>query len=251
MRRKPSGRAREDSCLTTQIKRIFQASEGTYGSPRIHVVLRDSGIRVGRKRVARLMRQTGLKARCARIYRRLPGTREFFCTVPNRIVDLKTKRINQVWVGDVTYLKSGGRWRYLAVVLDRHSRRVLGWHLGLRKDPSLTMEALRRALAGREVKRRLIFHSDRGVEYAAYAYRTRLAALGIIQSMRRRRRLNDNAFMESFFHSMKSEALDRRLFDDDDALRTAIGQYIRRYNRTRLHPSLGYRSPIAYESEAA
>lgn len=234
-----------------QIKRIFQASEQTYGSPRIHVVLRDSGIRVGRKRVARLMRQTGLKARCARIYRRLPGTREFFCTVPNRIVDLETKRINQVWVGDVTYLRSAGRWRYLAVVLDRHSRRVLGWHLGLRKDPSLTMEALRRALAGREVKGRLIFHSDRGVEYAAYAYRTRLAALGIIQSMRRRRRINDNAFMESFFHSMKSEALDKRVFNDDDALCAAIGQYMRRYNRTRLHSSLGYRSPIAYESEAA
>lgn len=208
-------------------------------------------MRVGRKRVARLMRQTGLRARCARIYRRLPGTREFFCTVPNRIVDLETKRINQIWVGDVTYLRSGGRWRYLAVVLDRHSRRVLGWHLGLRKDPSLTMEALARALAGRQVKGRLIFHSDRGVEYAAYAYRTRLAALGIIQSMRRRRRINDNAFMESFFHSIKSEALDKRVFNDDEALCTAIGQYMRRYNRTRLHSSLGYRSPIAYESEAA
>jgi putative transposase len=180
---------------------------------------------VGRKRVARLMRQAGLKARSARIYRRMPGTREFFCTVPNRIVDVETKWINQIWVGDVTYLKSGGRWRYLAVVLDRHSRRVLGWHLGLRKDPGLTMEALRRALAGRRLGRRLIFHSDRGVEYAAYAYRTRLAALGIVQSMRRRRRLNDNAFVESFFHSMKSEALDKRLFVDDEILRAAISQY--------------------------
>jgi transposase InsO family protein len=230
---------------------MFQASEQTYGSPRIHAVLRESGIRVGRKRVARMMRQAGLKARSARIYRRMPGTREFFCRVPNRIVDLKTRRVNQVWVGDVTYLKSGGRWRYLAVVLDRHSRRVLGWHLGLRKDPSLTMEALRRALAGRRLSRRLIFHSDRGVEYAAYAYRTRLAALGIVQSMRRRRRLNDNAFVESFFHSMKSEALDKRLFVDDESLRAAIRQYIRRYNRTRLHSALGYRSPIAYERTAA
>lgn len=215
------------------------------------MVLRESGIRVGRKRVARLMRQAGLKARCARIYRRMPGTREFFCTVPNRIVDLKTRRINQVWVGDVTYLKSGGRWRYLAVVMDRHSRRVLGWHLGLKKDASLTMEALRRALAGRQIKRRLTFHSDRGVEYAAYAYRTRLAVLGIVQSMRRRRRLNDNAFMESFFHSMKSEALGKRQFDDDGSLSAAIGQYVRRYNRTRLHSSLGYRSPITYEHVAA
>lgn len=251
LNRRPSRRAKEDERLLNRIGRIFQASEQTYGSPRIHAVLRESGIWVGRKRVARLMRQAVLKARSARIYRRMPGTREFFCTVPNRIVDLETRRVNQVWVGDVTYLKSGGRWRYLAVVLDRHSRRVLGWHLGLRKEPGLTMEALQRALTGRRVIRRLIFHSDRGVEYAAYAYRTRLAALGIVQSMRRRRRLNDNAFIESFFHSMKAEALDKRLFDDDEALRAAIGQYIRRYNRTRLHSALGYRSPIAYERIAA
>jgi putative transposase len=235
----------------SRIKGIFEASNGTYGSPRVHMALQQVGIRVGRKRVARLMRQANLKARSARIYRRMPGTRDFFCIVPNRIVGFETTRVDQVWVGDVTYLKSGGRWRYLAVVLDRHSRRVLGWHLGMRKDPTLTLEALNRALSGRLVKPGLIFHSDRGVEYAAYAYRTRLAALGILQSMRRRRKLNDNAFMESFFHSMKSEAIHGRLFDDDHTLHAVIRQYIRRYNRTRLHSALGYRSPIAYEHVAA
>ena len=101
------------------------------------------------------------------------------------------------------------------------------------------------------MRRGLVFHSDRGVEYAAYAYRTRLAALGILQSMRRRRKLNDNAFMESFFHSMKSEAIHGRLFDDDQTLHSVIRQYIRRYNRTRLHSALGYCSPIAYEHIAA
>jgi putative transposase len=213
--------------------------------------LQQAGIRVGRKRVARLMRQANLKARSARIYRRMPGTRDFFCTVPNRLVGFETTRVDQVWVGDVTYLKSGGRWRYLAVVLDRHSRRVLGWHLGVRKDPTLTLEALSRALCGRRVKRGLIFHSDRGVEYAAYAYRTRLAALGILQSMRRRRWLNDNAFMESFFHSMKAEAIHGHLFEDDQILHSVIRKYIRRYNRTRLHSALGYCSPIDYEHVAA
>jgi putative transposase len=215
------------------------------------MALQQAGIRVGRKRVARLMRQGNLKARSARIYRRMPGTRDFFCAVPNRIVDFETTRVDQVWVGDVTYLKSAGRWRYLAVVLDRHSRRVVGWTLGLRRNPDLTLEALNRALSCRRVTRGLIFHSDRGVEYAAYAYRTRLAALGIVQSMRRRRKLNDNAFMESFFHSMKAEAIDGRLFDDDQILHSVVRQYIRRYNRTRLHSSLGYRSPIAYEHVAA
>jgi transposase InsO family protein len=215
------------------------------------MVLRQAGIRVGRKRVARLMRQGNLKGRSARIYRRMPGTRDFFCAVPNRIVDFETTRVDQLWVGDVTYLKSAGRWRYLAVVLDRHSRRALGWTLGLRRNPDLTLEALNRALSGRRVTRGLIFHSDRGVEYAAYAYRTRLAALGIVQSMRRRHKLNDNAFMESFFHSMKAEAIDGRLFDDDHSLHSVVRQYIRRYNRTRLHSSLGYRSPISYEHVAA
>ena len=237
--------------MASRIKGIFEASEGTYGSPRVHMALQQAGVRVGRKRVARLMRQADLKARSARIYRRMPGTRDFFCAVPNRIVDFETTGIDQVWVGDVTYLKSAGRWRYLAVVLDRHSRRVLGWHLDLRKDPSLTLDALSRALSVRRVKHGLIFHSDRGVEYAAYAYRTRLAALGILQSMRRRRKLNDNAFMESFFHSMKAEAVHKRVFDDDQALHSVIRQYIRRYNRTRLHSALGYCSPIAYEHVAA
>ena len=181
----------------------------------------------------------------------MPGTRDFFCAIPNRIADFETTRIDQVWVGDVTYLKSAGRWRYLAVVMDRHSRRVLGWHLGIRKDPGLTLEALSRALSGRRVKHGFIFHSDRGVEYAAYAYRTRLAALGILQSMRRRHKLNDNAFMESFFHSMKAEAIDRRSFDHDQILHSVVRQHIRRYNRTRLHSSLGYRSPITYEHVAA
>ena len=181
----------------------------------------------------------------------MPGTRDFFCAVPNRIVDFETTRVDQVWVGDVTYLKSAGRWRYLAVVLDRHSRRVLGWTLGLRRNPDLTLEALNRALSGRRVTHGLIFHSDRGVEYAAYAYRTRLVALGIVQSMRRRHKLNDNAFMESFFHSMKAEAIDGRVFDDDLTLHSVVRQYIHRYNRTRLHSSLGYRSPITYEHVAA
>jgi len=249
--RKPSGRARQDERLKSRIQGIFEASAGTYGSPRVHMALQQAGIRLGRKRVARLMRQADLKARSARLYRRMPGTRDFFCAVPNRIVDFETTRVDQVWVGDVTYLKSAGRWRYLAVVLDRHSRRVLGWHLGIRKDPALSLEALNRALSGRGLRRGLIFHSDRDVEYAAYAYRTRLAALGILQSMRRRRKLNDNAFMESSFHSMKSEAIHGRLFDDDQTLHSVIRRYIRRYNRTRLHSALGYCSPIAYEHVAA
>ena len=250
-RRKPSDHARQDERLLARIRAIFEASVGTYGSPRIHAALQHAGLKVGRKRVARLMRDAALKARSARIYRRTPGTRRFFAAIPNRVLELETTAPGQVWVGDLTYLRSAGRWRYLAVVLDRHSRRVLGWSLGFRRDLTLTLDALNRARVRRRWQPGLIFHSDRGVEYSAYAFRARLAALGITQSMKRPREIGDNAFIESFFHSMKADAIHSCTFDDDHALLQTVRQYIRRYNRTRLHSSLGYRSPIDYEHIAA
>jgi len=249
--RKQSPHDREDERLLGRIRAIFEVSYGTYGSPRIHAALLQAGWRVGRKRVARLMRESNLKARSARIYRRTPGTRTFFAAIVNRLLDLQTTAPNQLWVGDVTYLKSAGQWRYLAVVMDRHSRRVLGWSFGPHRDLSLTLTALNRALVRRRPRPGLIFHSDRGVEFSAYAFRARLAALGIIQSMKRPREIGDNAFIESFFHAMKADAIHSRNFEDDQALLTAVSKYIRRYNRHRLHSSLGYRSPIDDERCAA
>jgi putative transposase len=250
-RRQPSAHARQDERLLKLIRAVFEASEGTYGSPRIHAALQKAGPRVGCKRVARLMRSAALKARSARIYRRTPGTRRFFAAIPNRVLGLNTTVTGQIWVGDVTYLKSAGRWRYLAVVLDRHSRRVLGWSLRPRRDLSLTRTALNRAVLKQPPQPDLIFHSDRGVEYSAYAFRARLAALGISQSMKRPREICDNAFAESFFHSLKSDVVHGRTFDDDHTLTHVLRRYIRRYNRSRLHSSLGYRSPIDYERNAA
>jgi putative transposase len=250
-RRQPSLHARHDERLLKRIRAVFEASEGTYGSPRIHAALQLAGLRVGRKRVARLMRSAALKARSARIYRRMPGTRRFFAEIPNRVLGLNTTAPSQIWVGDVTYLRSAGRWRYLAVVLDRHSRRVLGWSLRLRRDLTLTRAALNRALLRRRPQPGLIFHSDRGVEYSAYAFRARLAALGITQSMKRPREICDNAFVESFFHSLKSDVIHGNTFDDDRTLNLVVRRYVRRYNRTRLHSSLGFRSPLAFEHNAA
>jgi transposase InsO family protein len=237
--------------LLKRIRAVFEASEGTYGSPRVHAALGQAGLRVGRKRVSRLMRSATLKARSARIYRRTPGTRRFFAAIPNRVLGLNTSATGQIWVGDVTYLRSAGRWRYLAVVLDRHSRRVLGWSLRFRRDLTLTRAALNRAVLKQRPRPDLIFHSDRGVEYSAYAFRARLAAFGITQSMKRPREICDNAFIESFFHSLKSDVIHGRTFDDDHALNQVVRRYVRRYNRTRLHSSLGYRSPIDYERNAA
>ena len=137
--------------------------------------------------------------------------------------------------------------------MDRHSRRILGWSLGATRDLTLTLTALNRAVRRQRGSiHQLIFHSDRGAEYAAYAYRARLAALGIQpQSMKRPRELGDNAFIESFFHSMKADVIHARAFDLDADLRTVVSAYIRHYNRSRLHFGLGYRSPIDYEHAAA
>jgi putative transposase len=250
-RREPSAHARQDDRLLKRIRAVFEASEGTYGSPRVHATLKKAGRRVSRKRVGRLMRSAALKARSARIYRRTPGTRRFFSGIPNRVLGLNTTAPGQIWVGDVTYLRCAGRWRYLAVVLDRHSRRVIGWSLRLTRDLALTADALNCALRRRRPQPGLIFHSDRGVEYSAYAFRARLAALGITQSMKRPREITDNAFAESFFHSLKSDVIHGRTFDDDHALNLVVRRYVRRYNRTRLHSSLSYLSPINYERNAA
>lgn len=237
--------------MSTRVHAIFEASAGTYGAPRIQATLAETHLRVGRKRVARLLREAGLKARSARIYRHTPGTHNFFAAIPNRILLCTTTAPDQIWVGDVTYLKVCGQWRYLAAVMDRHSRRILGWRLGQRRDLSLTRAALDRALRRRQPAPGLVFHSDRGVEYSAYAYRAHLAAWGIVQSMNRPRELTDNAFMESFWHSLKSEVIHTLTFHSDAALGEVISRYIRRYNRHRLHSALGYRSPIDYERIAA
>ena len=243
----PGVRGEQDRRLLTRIQAVFGASEGTYGSPRIVGVLRQAGLGVSRKRVGRLMREAGLKARAASLYRANPGTHAFFTSIPNRIRKLKLSGVDQVWVGDITYLKLAGVWRYLAVVMDRYSRRIVGWCLGLHKDAKLTVCALNRALLKRHPAQGLIFHSDRGIEYAAFEFRTRLAALGIVQSMNRPGKPTDNAHMESFFHSLKSDVIHGRHFQTEAQLRDTIQRYVAYYNRIRVHSALDYRSPIDFE----
>jgi transposase InsO family protein len=175
--------------------------------------------------------------------------RAFFASVPNQQRAQVVQAPNQVWVGDVTYLKVAGQWRYLAVVMDRHSRRILGWSLSTRRDVALTSDALRHSVRKRPPAAGLIFHSDRGIEYAAFDYRNELVRRGILQSMNRPGKMNDNAHMESFFHSMKAEDLHGRRFDNDAQLRHALRSYITFYNRQRLHSALRYLSPVVFERQ--
>jgi len=248
--RQPSARTSQDARLTERIRQVHQQSRGTYGRPRVAQQLRREGVLIGQRRVGRLMRGARLQGRSARRYHRsMVRQRAFFASVPNQQRVQVVLAPNQVWVGDVTYLRAAGQWRYLAVVMDRYSRRILGWSLRARRDAALTRDALRLSVRHRPPAPGLMFHSDRGIEYAAFEYRDQLARLGIVQSMNRPGKMNDNAHMESFFHTMKAEDFHGRRFDDDHQLRQAIRSYIAFYNRQRLHSALHYLPPVAFERQ--
>ena len=242
-----SAHREQDRVLTEEIQAIFAASGRTYGSPRVQRALVERGFSVSRRRVERLMRGAGLRARVVRIYRSNPGLHRFYAQHPNRLWRSQAAKPDQIWVGDVTYLPVAGRWRFLAVVMDQYSRRLLGWSLGRVREARLTLSALEHALRRRSPARGLIFHSDSGSEYAAAAFRDRLRALGIRQSMTRGGAPADNAHMESFFHSFKADVVHGVSFKDDRELRRCLRSYIPFYNHRRLHSSLGYRSPVEYE----
>lgn len=248
--RRPSAHAEQDRTLLRKIQALFRAHRGAYGSPRIHHALAAGGIATSRRRVARLMRAAGLRARVARIYHANPGMHRFFGQHPNRVRGRTVTATNQVWVGDVTYLRIGERWWYLAVVLDQHSRRVLAWSLSKRRDARLTCGVLNAAVGRRHPRRGLVFHSDRGIEYTATAFRDRLRALGVLQSSALTGP-GDNAHMESFFHTLKTERLHGLRFTSLHQLRHIVHRYIAYYNHDRSHSALGYRSPIEYESAVA
>jgi putative transposase len=196
------------------------------------------------------MRAAGLRAKAVRGYRAKAGIRARFAQHPNRVWETEVDRINRVWVGDITYLRVTDGWRYLAIVMDQYSRRILAWILSRRRTARETCRVLALALKRRRRRPGLIFHSDRGTEYTSGAFCTFVAARGVLQSVSVRGP-EDNAYAESFFHSLKAELTRGVSVGSDPQLRTALDAYIRYYNTHRLHSALGYRSPIAFERDAA
>lgn len=249
-RRGESARRQEDSDLYVVIKQVFDRHDGCYGSPKITRELRKAGIWVGQKRVARIMREHGLKAVKARMYRTRAFRHAYLKASPNRIVDLTLTGPNQLWVGDVTYIRMpDGRWQYLGVIMDRFSRRVIAWSLSDARDAALSMATLKRAVRNRGCHRELIFHSDKGVEFIAKGFRNLLSTYGIMQSMNRVKEMNDNAFIESFFQDLKTERIKRRVFKTVAQLRAIICDYMRYHNFERSHSKLGYISPAEFEDK--
>lgn len=235
--------------LCAQIREVHQQSHEAYGSPRIYAALKQQGVACGRHRVAQLMRKMGLAGRASRLYWSNAGNHAFFQRHANEKLGMVAPHtVNQLWVGDVTFLKTGSGWQYLAVVMDMFSRRIIGWALANHRKASLTCEALRMAIHHRKPEAGLWFHSDRGIEYAALEYQALLTEFGINPSMNRPRQCTDNAHMESFFHSLKSEWIHGYRFKGADDLKVAIKQYIEDfYNPVRLHSGIGYQSPVNME----
>jgi putative transposase len=212
--------------------------------------LRKNGRRHGRNRVARIMQTVGLCGRQKRRYRvQTTDSNHALPIAPNRLAGApKATAPNQIWVGDITYIETQEGWLYLAAILDRYSRKIVGWAMSQRIDTALVLTALDMALVHRQPARDLLFHSDRGVQYASADYRQRLAQAGFIASMSRKGNCYDNATMESFWSSLKLDLVYRRTFASHQQARSAIFDYIECfYNRQRSHSALSYCSPVDFE----
>ena len=247
--RKESKRKKRDKALTELIKDEFKEGRGCYGAPRVHQGLKLRGEKVSRKRVARLMKENGLRARCARKFKATTNSNHTLPIAPNLLHrNFCVGAPNRVWVGDITYVWTEEGWIYLAVVIDLYSRRVVGWSMSHRMKSQLVRDAFDMAVRLRRPQPGLVFHSDRGSQYASKAFRHMLMHIGARQSMSRKGDCWDNAVAESFFASLKKEIIGTRTLPTRNHARSLIFNYIEIfYNRKRRHTTLGGISPFNFE----
>ena len=252
-RRPTSARAQQNQWLVTHIRVCYQASRGRYGSPRIHQDLRAQGFRVGRHRVARLMRLHDIRSVSRRrIWRSRVGATPEVVAANTLRREFAATRPNEKWAGDITYVPTRQGWLYVAVLMVLYSRRIVGWAMDAQLTTTLTLTALEMALRHRRVSAELLHHSDRGSQYVAAPYQQRLVALGIRCSMSRPGNCWDNAVVESFFATLKTELFHGHQYLTHEQARTEIFAYLEGfYNRARRHSTLGYLSPVEFEQRAA
>ena len=251
MRRKPSRRDIDNEHLDARIREIYDGSKGRYGSPKITRELQDRGFRVNKSRVARRMRSIGLRSKVRRKYRVTTDSKHHFPVAPNRLErNFTTDAPDKAWVSDITYLATRTGWLYLTVIIDLFSRLVVGWALSSSLSHEMVVTALKRAIRSRRPGQGVIFHSDRGVQYACNDFRKELENHKFIQSMSRKGDCWDNAVAESFFGIMKTELAYHERYEGHQDTLHSIFEYIEVfYNRQRRHSTLGYLCPAEYEKQ--
>jgi putative transposase len=247
--RAESAHAQQDRLLSKEMVRLFLLHRGRYGSPRIHCVLKTLGWCVSRRRVAQLMRRAGRRAKAVHGYRAKATIHRLSARHPNRLWEITVTGPNQVWVGDITFFKVGSGWRYLAIVMDQHPRRILAWSLTRRRTALVTSAVLVAAARGRPAPGAIV-HRDRGSEYMGTPFCTTVARLGMQQSANASGP-GDNAHAESFFHSLKAELTRGVTCLTERALRVELTTDMRYSNTIRLHSGLSYLSPLAFERRVA
>lgn len=244
-----SRRQRADLVMLAHIRSAWSLSNGTYGSPRMTRELQDQGFAVGRRRIARLMRENKMHARQKRRFKKTTDSYHSFPIAPNIIAqDFAATGPHQKWGADISYIWTREGWLYLAVVIDLFARRVIGWAVSDRLHRKLALQALEKAITMRRPPKGLIHHSDRGSQYCSFDYQAKLKENGIMISMSGKGNCYDNAMVETFFKTLKSEMIWRTVFHTRDDAQKAIAQYIDGfYNPIRRHSSLDYMSPAHFE----
>ena len=252
LKRNKSQHSIDDALLLEHIIKTHKANREVYGYPRIHQALIAQGIKCGRNRIARLMRVNGIVAKMARRFKRHKHKHEHYRSTTNLLLDREpTSARNQVWVGDVTFIRVAGKWSYLSTVMDRHTREIIGWSFSKNNDTQLVKESLLMASSSNENTPQTIFHTDQGSNYLSKEFRRILNEQNLLISTSRRGHCWDNAFMESFYHSLKTEMVYFMKFRYLAEAIAHIMDYISFYNHKRLHSSLGYITPFQMAKLAA